>query len=167
MKNILLLVAVALSSISCSNAQKKEFSKSTLESIVITSEGKKITFKEVLETYKGKTLLVEVWASWCSDCVKSAPLIKELQEKNSDVSYAFISLDKSMEKWIAGVEKHQMKGDHYWLNDPEGMKGAFGQSIDLDWIPRYMVIDKEGTVVIYRATETDFEKINATLNNLK
>jgi hypothetical protein len=53
------------------------------------------------------------------------------------------------------------------LNDPEGMKGAFGQSIDLDWIPRYMVIDKEGTVVIYRATETDFEKINATLNNLK
>jgi thiol-disulfide isomerase/thioredoxin len=167
MKNILLLVAVALSSISCSNAQKKEFSKSTLESIVITSEGKKITFKEVLDNYKGTTLLVEVWASWCSDCVKSAPLIKELQEKNSDVSYAFISLDKSMEKWIAGVEKHQMKGDHYWLNDPEGMKGAFGQSIDLDWIPRYMVIDKEGTVVIYRATETDFEKINATLNNLK
>jgi thiol-disulfide isomerase/thioredoxin len=167
MKNILLLVAVALSSISCSNAQKKEFSKSTLESIVITSEGKKITFKEVLDNYKGTTLLVEVWASWCSDCVKSAPLIKELQEKNSDVSYAFISLDKSMEKWIAGIEKHQMKGDHYWLNDPEGMKGAFGQSIDLDWIPRYMVIDKEGTVVIYRATETDFEKINATLNNLK
>lgn len=167
MKKILLLLAFAISSISCSNAQKKEFSKTTLESIVITSEGKKITFKELLETYKGKTLLVEVWASWCGDCVKAAPLIKELQAKNSDVSYAFISLDKSMEKWKAGVEKHQMKGDHFWLNDPEGMKGTFGQSIDLDWIPRYMVINKEGAVVIYRAIETDFDKINTTLNNIK
>ena len=44
MKKILLLLAVAISSISCSNAQKKEFSKTTLESNVITSEGKKITF---------------------------------------------------------------------------------------------------------------------------
>jgi hypothetical protein len=47
------------------------------------------------------------------------------------------------------------------------MKGTFGQSIDLDWIPRYMVINKEGAVVIYRAIETDFDKINTTLNNIK
>mgnify|MGYP006347379925 FL=1 len=47
------------------------------------------------------------------------------------------------------------------------MKGAFGKSIDLDWIPRYVVIDKEQNVVIYRAIETDFEKINSTLKTLE
>lgn len=47
------------------------------------------------------------------------------------------------------------------------MKGKFGKAIDLDWIPRYIVIDKKGKIAIYRAIETDFDKINATLKKLK
>jgi hypothetical protein len=43
------------------------------------------------------------------------------------------------------------------------MKGSFGKSIDLDWIPRYIVIDKKGKVVLYRAIESDFEKIETEL----
>jgi len=65
------------------------------------------------------------------------------------------------------LEKHQLAGDHYWVNDAEGMKGAFGKSIDLDWIPRYMVINKNGSVEIYRAIETDLDKINTTLKTIK
>ena len=47
------------------------------------------------------------------------------------------------------------------------MKGSFGKSVDLDWIPRYMIIDKEGKITIYRAIETDFDKLNATLKSLE
>jgi hypothetical protein len=47
------------------------------------------------------------------------------------------------------------------------MKGEFGKSIDLDWIPRYIIIDKKGEIVIYRAIETDFDKINKELKNLE
>lgn len=47
------------------------------------------------------------------------------------------------------------------------MKGEFGKSIDLDWIPRYIILDKEGKIITYRAIETDFDEINATLKELK
>ena len=92
------------------------------------------------------------------------PKVKELQAAHPEVAYVFISMDKAADKWKAGIEKHEIKGDHYWA--VEGMKGAFGKSINLDWIPRYIVIDKKGKVVLYRAIETDFEKIESTLKNL-
>ena len=44
------------------------------------------------------------------------------------------------------------------------MKGAFGQSINVDWIPRYIVLNEKGEIEIFRAIETDFEKINTALN---
>jgi hypothetical protein len=74
-------------------------------------------------------------------------------------------MDKAVDKWKIGVEKHELKGDHYMVNDQ--MKGVFGKSIDLDWIPRYIIVDKTGKIVLYRAIETDFETINSTLKSLK
>ena len=165
LKNIIVSFFVAFASISCSNAQKTNFSKEALQENIITLEGTSVGFQEVLNQYKGKTVVLEVWASWCGDCVKAMPKMKELQANNPDVSYVFISMDKTADKWKAGIEKHQLKGDHFLAID--GMKGVFGKAIDLDWIPRYIIIDKNGKIVLYRAIETDFEKINTTLKSLK
>jgi hypothetical protein len=44
------------------------------------------------------------------------------------------------------------------------MKGAFGKSIALDWIPRYMVVNKEGKLVLFKAIETTDERIIEVLN---
>ena len=165
LKKIILSLFVAFAAISCSNAQKTNFSKEALAEKIITLEGTSVAFQEVLNQYKGKTIVLEVWASWCGDCVKAMPKMKELQANNPDVSYVFISMDKTADKWKAGIEKHQLKGDHFLAID--GMKGVFGKAIDLDWIPRYIIIDKNGKIVLYRAIETDFEKINTTLKSLK
>jgi len=43
------------------------------------------------------------------------------------------------------------------------MKGVFGSSINLDWIPRYMIVDKEGKIALFKAIEADDEKLIATL----
>ena len=110
-------------------------------------------------------MVIEVWASWCGDCVKAMPKLKELQANNPDVAYVFISMDKTVDKWKAGIEKHEMKGDNFMANDQ--MKGVFAKAIDVDWIPRYIILDKKGKIVLYRAIETDFDKINETLKNLK
>ena len=74
-------------------------------------------------------------------------------------------MDKTVDKWKEGIEKHELRGNHYLAND--GMKGAFGKALDLDWIPRYIILDKKGKIVLYRAIETDFEKINNTIKNTK
>jgi thiol-disulfide isomerase/thioredoxin len=48
-------------------------------------------------------LVIEVWASWCGDCVKAMPKLKDLQN-NPNVSYLFLSMDKTADKWKAGIE---------------------------------------------------------------
>ena len=164
-KIIIANIILCFSIISCSQAQKTEFSRKALEEKIITVDGNPIAFQDVLNQYKGKTTVIELWASWCGDCIKAMPKIKELQNTNPEVSYVFISLDKTINKWKDGIEKHQIKGDHYLANN--GMNGPFGKAIDLDWIPRYIIIDKTGKIVLYRAIETDFEKINTTLKSIK
>jgi thiol-disulfide isomerase/thioredoxin len=164
MKKFALLI-VAFVTFSCSQAQKTEFSKTALSETLLAVDGSQVKFQDILNNQKGKVTVIEVWASWCGDCVKAMPKLKELQTNNPDVSYVFLSMDKTADKWKAGIEKHELNGLHFMAND--GMKGTFGKAIDLDWIPRYIIIDKTGKIVVYRAIETDFEKINETLKKLQ
>lgn len=164
MKKIAFLI-IAFVTISCTNAQKTAFSKKALSETLLTPSGKQTSFQNILNKNKGKTTVIEVWASWCGDCVKAMPKMKELQENNKNVSFVFLSMDKTADKWKEGILKHELQGDHYMSND--GMKGVFGQAIDLDWIPRYIIIDKTGKIVRYRAIETDFDQISEMLKKLE
>ena len=164
MKKILALL-VAVVSFSCSNAQKKEFSNEALSENLLALDGSEVTFQTILEKHKGKTIVLEFWASWCGDCVKAMPKIKELQTKNPEVIYVFLSCDKTADKWKEGIEKHELKGEHFLIKD--GMKGEFGKAVDLDWIPRYIIVNKNGGISLYRAIETDFDLIQKTLTEDK
>lgn len=165
MKKIVYIMAIVLTTISCTNAQKTEFSKEALDYKLQEKGAEKVSFQSILDANKGKKVVIEIWAGWCGDCVKAMPKVKELQSKYPDVAYVFISMDKSQEKWLEAVEKHQVNGQLYWVDDPKMMKGAFGKSIDLDWIPRYIVINEKGQIVLYRAIETDFDKIEKALKD--
>ena len=165
MKKLYILFALIILCSCMSSSSKKEFSKEALSETLLSYNGQQITFKDILEKHKGQNVVIEVWASWCSDCVKAMPKLKELQSNNPKVSFVFISMDKTVEKWKEGIAKHELTGDQYMANDQ--MKGKFGTAIDLDWIPRYIIIDKNGKIVTYRAIETDFDKMNTTLKSLK
>lgn len=165
MKQIILCFALVFLTFSCTKSQKASFSKKALSEKLIGIDNKKIKFSEILNQNKNKVVVIEIWASWCGDCLKAMPKIKELQNIYPDVNYVFISMDKSTDKWKTAVEKHELKGTHYFAEN--GMKGDFGKAIDLDWIPRYIIIDKNGKIILYRAIETDFEKINNTLKTIQ
>ena len=164
MKQLVILL-IAFATFSSARAQKTNFSKEALSEKLLATNESQVAFKNILKKYKGKILVIEVWASWCGDCVKAMPKVKELQANNPNVSYLFLSADKTADKWKIGIKKHELKGDHYMMNN--GMKGVFGKTIDLDWIPRYIIVNKTGKIVLYRAIETDFDKINETLKSLK
>jgi len=165
MKKIIVVATMLISTLGCAQKEETSFKKEGLENVMVTSENKPITFAEILKKYEGKTIVIDVWASWCSDCVKGMPKVKELQEKNPEVTFLFISMDKSYESWLKGIEKYEVRGEHYLTAD--GMKGVFGKSIDLDWIPRYMVVNKKGKIALYKVIEADDEKLIKTLESLK
>ena len=164
-KSIVFLLALVALSCSKGKDQKTEFSEKALAETLLAADGNQVAFSTIIEKHKGKTVVIEVWASWCGDCVKAMPKTKELQANNPDVDFVFISMDKEVDKWKTGMEKHALQGDHYMANDQ--MEGVFATAIDLDWIPRYIILDKTGKIVLYRAIETDFDAINKTLAELK
>ena len=165
MKKFLVSFIVVLATISCSQAQKTEFGPETMNSVLIATDKSETTFQKVLDANKGKIVVIDVWASWCSDCIKGFPKYKELQAKFPEVTYLYISMDKEWEKWIVGAERFELKGQHFWVQD--GMKGVFGKSIDLNWIPRYMVIDQKGNIALYNAIEADDAKIAEAIEKLQ
>lgn len=165
MKKISLLIVLALTTISCVQAQKTSFSDEALNEKLNTLNQQRVSFSDILNNHIGKVTVIEIWASWCGDCIKAMPKLKELQKNNPDVDFVFISMDKTEDKWNDGIERYNLKGDNYWT--AQKMSGAFGKAIDLDWIPRYIILDKTGKIVTYRAVETDFDTMNATLKNLK
>jgi len=160
MKKIILTLSV-IAMVAC-QAQEKQFSEQALKQKLISLEGNEINLGTILKRHEGKTVVIDIWASWCGDCVKAMPLIKQAQADHPKADYVFISMDKTADSWKTGIEKHELKGEHYWA--PDGMKGLFGTAIDLDWIPRYIVIDKKGKALLYRATEKEFDQVKAILN---
>ncbi|MBP6038591.1 MAG: TlpA family protein disulfide reductase [Flavobacterium sp.] len=165
MKKIFVLATMLISTLGCAQKEETSFKKEGLENIMVTTENKPITFAEILKKYEGTTIVIDIWASWCSDCVKGMPKVKALQEKYPEVTFLFISMDKSYESWLYGIQKYEVKGEHYLTSD--GMKGVFGKSINLDWIPRYMVVDKTGKIALYKVIEADDKRLFEVLESLK
>jgi len=164
LKKLALLLVAVVAFCAFTDCQRENFSKEALSKTLLNNNDQKITFEEVLKKHQGKVTVIEIWASWCGDCVKAMPQIKLMQKDFPSVDYVFISMDKAVDKWHEGVKHHELNGDHYWATD--GMKGAFGKAIDLDWIPRYIILDSHGTIITYRAIETDFDKMYETLKTI-
>jgi len=158
------LLTLLLILCSCIQAQKTEFPAEVLNDTFITLEEQKITFNEILNTYKGNTIVIDVWANWCRDCIKGMPKLKELQEAYPEVTFLFLSMDKSVKSWKSGLKKYDLKGHHYFLTT--GWEGNFSKGINLDWIPRYMVVDAKGNISLYRAIKADDKAIKNALDSL-
>lgn len=145
---------------------ENQLNATALQKQLKATDGQFLTLDSILQNNKGKTVVIDIWASWCPDCIKGFGAVKELQESFPNVAYVTISLDKTEQEWKKALDKYELNGEHYYLN--EKMKGEFGQAINLDWIPRFMIIDKKGRVANYKSivtTETLFVKTLKYLEN--
>jgi len=159
--NYLLIIFFSL--ISCNKEVPTQFSEAALNDTFITLNGDVVTFQSILEKHQGKTIFIDVWANWCKDCIVGMPILKELQSEYNDVDYVFLSLDKSLESWKRGIEKYNLEGDHYYMQS--GWNGDFGSFLDLDWIPRYMVIGTQGSIKLFKAIKVKDNQIKESLTN--
>lgn len=156
MKKIVYLLIVLVVFASCGEPPL-QFSEESLNEKAITLQGNEVTLKEILEAYKGQTVLIDVWASWCGDCIKGMPTVKEIQSNYTDVAYVFLSVDRNETAWKRGINRYNVVGDHYFL--PKGQKGAFGDFLNSNWIPRYMVIDSDGAIKLFKAKKATDQRI--------
>lgn len=163
MKKIFLLLIIVF--VSCSD-DPKEFSEEANLEMLIGLDDSKITLREVLYQQKGKKIFIDVWASWCKDCIAGFPKVRELQKDFPDVAFLFLSVDISNPSWKRAIEKYNLIGEHY--NLPKGMnEGDFVDFVNLNWISRYMVIDEKGQIQLFKATDPSDKKIIKALKKAK
>lgn len=162
MNKIIYIIVLFVTVFSCkAQDTPTTFSEAALSDTFVTLAGESVTFKSILDTNKGKTVVVDVWASWCSDCIKGMPKVIRLQKEYPNATYVFLSLDKTQDAWKKGIEKHKVKGQNYFMQS--GWKGPFGEFIQLDWIPRYMVVGPNGDIKLFKAIEADDKNIKNIL----
>ncbi len=156
MKKIYLILTVLVSCLSCVE-DPIQFSEAALNDTFVSLEGEEVTFKSILEKHKDKIIVIDIWASWCSDCLRGMPKVKALQENNKDVAYVFLSLDRGQKAWKKGIEKYNVVGDHYYM--PNAKDCDFADFVNISWIPRYMAINKANEIVVFDVIEADDEKL--------
>jgi thiol-disulfide isomerase/thioredoxin len=98
---------------------------------------------------KGKVVVLEFWATWCSPCVASLPHLNQLVESLDPAKFQFISIDDEDPKAVqAFVAKKKMAG---WVGiDVSG--GVFAW-YGIKSRPTSIIIDGNGKIVA--ATEID------------
>ena len=161
----LLFISMGLFAQKVPEINKSEFSKDALSQKITSLEGKKLAISEVLKKHEGRILIIDFWASWCRDCILALPASRELKEQNPKIDFVYFSLDRSHEQWKRGLEKYQIADqENYWFD--EGWKNNFNNYIDLNWVPRFMVIDQTGKIAKYYAIHPNDPGIQKTIDEL-
>jgi thiol-disulfide isomerase/thioredoxin len=105
------------------------------------TSGRMVSMKD----FKGKVIFIDVWATWCGPCRGQFPFMKEIEEEyknNKDIVFMGISLDRvrDRQKWLKFIRKENLHGVQ--LLDDFG--NAFGQPYQINAIPRFLLIGKDG-----------------------
>lgn len=115
------------------------------------------------EQWKGKTIVVYFWATWCAPCHKEAPHLSKIYEANKDKGLVIvgIALDNA-DKVREFVGKHKLTNQIVYAGT-EGIQLGRDLGNSLGAIPFTVVIDKEGKIVETLRGDTPDGKIEAIL----
>ena len=125
-----------------------------------------------LKTLSGKTLLIDIWGTWCVPCIEEMPFLEKLQERyaqRDDVHIMSVACDKKRERWSAYLKKHPTSW-HQYLITLEGDK-ILNDIYHVIGIPRFIIIGKDGRIITpdaMRPSDKDFnDYFDKIVNNNK
>ena len=96
-----------------------------------------------LSNYKGKVVVLDIWATWCGPCKAMIPHEREMNEKLKGKPFAFISIsgDDKKETLTAFLEKEKMPWTH-WFADSKGILKDW----NIRFYPTMYILDHKGVI---------------------
>ena len=122
------------------------------------------------EDYKGKVLLIEVWATWCPPCCEEQTVVRDAYAKYHDKGFEVIGISCDDENDLDGFKEFLDTYKFTWKQMFEnnavipGMKTVTGQPVPFNKyygiykVPRPILIGKDGKVVTINARGPELER---------
>ena len=109
-----------------------------------TPDGKNFQFSKFA---KGKTVVLDFWASWCPDCRKDAPEVVRMYEayRPYGIEFIGISMDTDVEAWKKAIEKYGIT--YPQVSELKKFKETdIAKAYGVKWIPSMVVVGPDGEV---------------------
>jgi thiol-disulfide isomerase/thioredoxin len=146
----------------------------TFERLGKGNEAREIALKDLngtllnLSKFKGKFVVIDVWATWCGPCKYESPYFEKMaiKYKKENVVFVAISSDKDEKAWFLDAKNKSKSVQQFHL---ESMV-AFSKDYNVNSIPRFILIDDEGKIynsTMPRPSEASFEMVLRKALNLK
>ena len=98
-----------------------------------------------LSDFKGKVVLLNIWATWCLPCVEEMPSIEKLHQELKDEKFEIlaVSIDESGTEAVRPFMKNH-KLSFPALTDTEGKTKTLYR---ITGVPESFIIDKDGIIL--------------------
>ncbi|MCR9013941.1 TlpA family protein disulfide reductase [Aquiflexum gelatinilyticum] len=108
----------------------------------------------ILEDYRGKTVFINLWATWCPPCRAEMPHIEDMYAKVKDtknLEFLMIALDKELEKSKSFIDN---KGFTFPV-----VHASYGinNSLQSESIPTTLVVNPKGEIIFYQEGMSNFD----------
>jgi thiol-disulfide isomerase/thioredoxin len=118
-------------------------------------------FEKILKSEKGKVVLVDFWASWCSPCRRETPYLQKLDKSIDHSKFTIISIstDKDLKAWeraskMDGLDKNK---HNYLISNWE--YSSLHSDYEIHTIPRYLLFDSDGKIIDDNAPRPSSEEL--------
>jgi peroxiredoxin len=110
-----------------------------------------------LSSFKGKYVLVDFWAAWCSPCREENPAVVKAYEKFSNKGFTIlgISLDSDAEKWKKAIEDDHLSWTQ--VSDLKGWRNEVAGYFAVRSIPANYLLDPNGIIIAKNLRGADLE----------
>jgi thiol-disulfide isomerase/thioredoxin len=98
---------------------------------------------QTLDSFRGKPVLIDLWATWCGPCVQALPKLNQLYQEAAKNGLVLISFDRDEEAKTA--TNFLAKKGYAWPNFHDD--GEIEKLVGSSGIPRTLLIDARGKVV--------------------
>lgn len=148
--------------------QNKDITVSVKTAPQDMSDGEKL-LRQILEPYKGKLVLLDVWGTWCTPCKMALAHSKEEFERLApyDVVYLYMANNSPEESWKNIIKLYDLVGDniaHYRL--PAAQQSAIENYLNIRSFPSYRLFDKEGNLVDVKVDARQLDNLEKIIKKL-